>query len=94
VKEFGIFDALEKEYLEVIQISICADSNCPSEVIECYTFAFTYGSSSLRSGRGVSVTISPGSSTVFFVGDAQKSFNAAIKGFLKRISNLPQLPRE
>ncbi len=94
MQEGGIFDALRSGYLEAVQISICADSSRPSEVVECYTFTFTYSSSSGQGGRDVSsITVSPGSHTLFFVGDAQKSFNAAIKGLLKLIRGLPRLPR-
>lgn len=95
MQDGGIFDALQSGYLEAIQLSICADSRRPSEVMECYTFTFTYNSSSGQINRDVStITVSPGSDAVFLVGDAQKSFNAAIKGLLKLIHGLPQLPRE
>ena len=95
MQERGIFDALQSGYLEAIQLSICSDSSRPSEILECYTFAITYSSSSGSSGRTVSsVTLSPGPHPAFFVGDAQRSFNAAIKGLLKVTRGLPQLPRE
>lgn len=95
MQEGGIFDALQNGYLEAIQLSICADSSRPSEILECYTFTITYSSSSGQTGRNVSsVTVSPGPQTAFFVGDAQKSFNAAIKCLLKLIRGLPQLPRK
>ena len=95
MQEGGIFDALQNGYLEAIQLSICADTSRRSEIVECYTFTITYTSSSGQTGRSVSsVTVSPGPQTAFFVGDAQKSFNAAIKCLLKLIRGLPQLPRE
>jgi HORMA domain len=95
MQEGGIFDALQTGYLEAIQLSICADSSRPSEIVECYTFTVTYTSSSGQTGRNVSsITVSPDPHTAFFVGDAQKSFNTAIKGLLRLIRGLPQLPRE
>jgi meiosis-specific protein len=86
---------LQNGYLEAIQLSICTDRSRPAEVIECYTFTFTYSSSSGKSGHDVSsITVSTNSHELLFVGDAQKSFNAAIKGLLKFIRGLPQLPRK
>ncbi|KAF7511943.1 hypothetical protein GJ744_003176 [Endocarpon pusillum] len=91
--EGGIFHALHRGYLEAVQLSICADSSRPSEIMECYTFTFTYHSAPGQSHRGVSsVTVSPGPQPAFFVEDAQLSFNAAIKGLLKVILRLPPLP--
>ena len=95
MQEGGIFDALQNGYLEAIQLSICADSNRPSEIVECYTFTVTYCSSPGQPSRNVSgITVSPDTQTAFLVNDAQKSFNAAIKGLLRSIRGLPQLPRE
>lgn len=92
--EGGIFSALQSRYLEAIQLSICADPSRPSEVVECYTFTVTYSATSRLSRRNISgVRVTADSRTVFFAGDAQKSFNAAIKGLLKFLRGLPQLPR-
>ncbi len=94
MQEGGIFPALHRGYLEAVQLSICADSSRPSEVMECYTFTFTYNSAPGRSHRAVSsVTVSPGPQPAFFVEDAYQSFNAAIKGLLRVVKPLPLLPR-
>jgi len=58
--------------------------------MECYTFTFGYASSTGQS----SMTASPDPQMAFAVRDAQSSFNSAIKGLLKLIRDMPQLPRE
>lgn len=86
---------MQNGYLEAVQLSICADSSRPAEVVECYTFAFTYSFPSGRTGYTVSsIRVSSDRDTVLLVGDAQKSFNAAIKSLLKLLRGLPQLPRK
>jgi hypothetical protein len=86
---------LEKGYLEAIQLAICTDSSRPTEVLECYTFAFTYARLRGHSSREVSsISISPSCQNLVLVGDARKNFNTAIKGLLKSIRGLPQLPRQ
>ena len=87
--------ALRRGYLEAVQLSICADSGRPSEIMETYTFTITYSSAPGQSHRAVSsVTVSPGPQPTFFVEDARKSFNAAIKSLLRVVQPLPRLPRE
>ncbi|PGG99064.1 hypothetical protein AJ79_08698 [Helicocarpus griseus UAMH5409] len=40
--EHGIFDALEKNYLEAVQMTVFVDKSKSSQVLESYTFTFKY----------------------------------------------------
>ncbi|ODM22937.1 hypothetical protein SI65_00526 [Aspergillus cristatus] len=40
--EHGVFDALSKNYLEAIQLTVLVDKDEPQNVLETYTFSFKY----------------------------------------------------
>ncbi|KAK2802102.1 hypothetical protein FQN50_007466 [Emmonsiellopsis sp. PD_5] len=40
--EDGIFDALEKNFLDAVQMTIFVDKDKPSQILESYTFTFKY----------------------------------------------------
>ena len=41
-QENGIFDAIEKNVLEAIQLTVVVDKDSPTNVLESYTFSFKY----------------------------------------------------
>ena len=41
-QETGIFDALSKNVLEAVQLTILVDKDAPEHVLESYTFSFRY----------------------------------------------------
>lgn len=42
MQETGIFDALSKNVLEAVQLTILVDKDAPENVLESYTFSFRY----------------------------------------------------
>lgn len=44
--EQGVFEALQKCVLRAMQVNLIADKNRPTEILESYTFSFTYAASS------------------------------------------------
>ncbi|KAK2757653.1 DNA binding protein [Arachnomyces sp. PD_36] len=44
--ENGIFEALEKNVLEAVQLTVFVDKDAPSNVLESYTFSFKYAGAS------------------------------------------------
>lgn len=42
IQEHGIFEALSKNVLDAIQLTILVDENEPQNVLESYTFSFKY----------------------------------------------------
>jgi hypothetical protein len=84
---------VDRGYLEAVQFSLSCDSSRRQEVIECYTFFFSYTDCE-DSGRQVrSVKVSSAAEGHFYVAGAQKSFRKAIRNLLVLCQQLPALPR-
>ncbi|MCJ1372482.1 DNA binding protein [Loxospora ochrophaea] len=57
----GIFDALKRNFLAAVQLSVVLDENNPSNVVESYTFSFKYSNHSKSIDRHLVGVTTPGS---------------------------------
>lgn len=55
LQELGVYDALEKRYLSSLILAIYLDKEQPSNVVETYTFNFTYAKD--EKGNTVSIAL-------------------------------------
>ena len=95
-KERGVFEALEKGYLEALKLSLAIDAKQRSKVFEYYTFSFTYQADGPKevSSRIESIGIAASRQEHFLVDVAQQSFKLAIRHLLRLLQGLPPLPRK
>ncbi|GAB1203210.1 hypothetical protein APSETT445_001837 [Aspergillus pseudonomiae] len=76
VLENGIFDALRKNILEAIQLTILVDKDAPQNVLESYTFSFKYAKGSRNVDHCLeSLSIDP----VGYVADMRSAQSARIE---------------
>jgi meiosis-specific protein len=93
-QESGVFDALKKKYLAALQLVIYTDPDKPEEILESYTFSFSYTQATSKDAASRSVTmnlaIDDSVATTF-----ESSKNAA-KQMMRRLiyitEDLDQLP--
>ncbi|KAF2103810.1 DNA-binding protein [Rhizodiscina lignyota] len=85
--EEGVFEALQKQRLRALQMNIFTDKSRPTNVLESYTFSFTYAEAALsgmtfKSSQGEAVTV--------------KHVKHALHDFMRQMSvlcgTLPVLP--
>ncbi|ETI20319.1 hypothetical protein G647_08353 [Cladophialophora carrionii CBS 160.54] len=84
--EKGVFDALERGYLEDLQVFVTKSSQGQLSVLENYHFVFAY-----EQGRVSSVQVNPMNHT-FTLENVHKSFKASIRALLRSLRDLPRLP--
>ncbi|XP_028329373.1 zebrafish testis-expressed 38 isoform X1 [Gouania willdenowi] len=84
----GCFDAIEKQYLQIIFIGVCTDPNDPNRIIESYQFRFKY------TGRGPHVDIMRNRVMELHVtaGETKRDFVVLIRKLFLLIQNLEALP--
>ncbi|PYH46883.1 putative meiosis specific protein Hop1 [Aspergillus saccharolyticus JOP 1030-1] len=97
ILENGIFDALSKNVLEAIQLTVLVDKNAPENVLESYTFSFKYsGESGDINKRLESLSIEP----VGLVADIKSAQSARVglETIVRRLITLsaflPALPNK
>lgn len=60
MQENGIFAALKEKVLVALQLTVITDTECPTNVLESYTFSFNYtGGPNDASSRLASLSIDP-----------------------------------
>jgi hypothetical protein len=84
-KERGVFEAIEKAYLDTLQVFI-TDSADNTTIRETYTYSFSYY------GNVVSSVEHKEQQQYLCLSDAQRSLKAAIRCLLRAIKDLPRLP--
>ncbi|EXJ54587.1 hypothetical protein A1O7_09928 [Cladophialophora yegresii CBS 114405] len=84
--EQGVFDALERGYLQDLQVFVTRSSQGQLSVLENYHFVFAY-----EKGRVSSVQVNPTNHT-FTLENVHKSFKASIRALLRSLRDLPRLP--
>ncbi len=86
VKEVGVFDALQRSYLEILHVFITSTAHLEAPILETYTYTFEYHGSNVTNVR-IGET-----GKVFSLADSQKSFKTAIRVLLRTMKDLPPLP--
>ena len=86
IQEQGVFDALERGYLEGLQVFVTKTSQGKLSVLENYHFVFAY-----EQGRIRSVQVNP-TNHIFILENVHKSFKAATRALLRTLRDLPRLP--
>jgi hypothetical protein len=81
-----VFHALERGYLDTLQVFVTNPSATDLSVLESYHFTFAYEHARVRGIR-----VSPVEHT-FELKSAQKSFRAAARALLRSLRDLPRLP--
>ncbi|KIW62466.1 hypothetical protein PV04_10639 [Phialophora macrospora] len=84
--EEGVFDALERGYLQDLQVFVTKTSEGQLSVLENYHFVFAY-----EQGRVSSIQVNPTNHT-FTLENVHKSFKASIRALLRSLRGLPRLP--
>ena len=89
----SIFDALHKKLLAAVQLSIIVDEANPSNVIETYTFSFTYTSNANVVGRRLAEMVLSGpDGKQVTIQDARSGLWSLVRQFLAINNFLPNLP--
>jgi meiosis-specific protein HOP1 len=91
-QELGIFDALKKNYLAALQLTIFENKINPSNVFEAYTFSFKYlGSAKDDSLRlaGMQLEHPAGKATVR---DVKHGLQLVVRRLVQLSTILPKLP--
>ncbi|KAI5283136.1 DNA binding protein, partial [Ascosphaera aggregata] len=103
--ENGIFNALSRNFLDAVQITILADKKNPSNVLETYTFTFSYNDSRLSgeaaddevNSRLASINLNA-NGTVTEIPTSRTSARNGIEMIIRRLITLstflPRLPND
>ncbi|KAF3490534.1 uncharacterized protein GIQ15_00051 [Arthroderma uncinatum] len=95
--EHGIFDALEKNVLEAVQLTVFVDKENPSHVLESYTFSFNYTRGVHELSRGletVSLETTGRSTEVKTFRTAKLGLEMIIRRLITLSTFLPILPNK
>ncbi|OAL62938.1 hypothetical protein A7C99_5323 [Trichophyton rubrum] len=96
--EHGIFDALEKNVLEAVQLTVFVDKENPSHVLETYTFSFNYtdgGVNELKKGlEAVSLETNVLTTEIKTFRTAKQGLEMIIRRLITLSTFLPILPSE
>ncbi|EGD93486.1 hypothetical protein TESG_01030 [Trichophyton tonsurans CBS 112818] len=96
--EHGIFDALEKNVLEAVQLTVFVDKENPSHVLETYTFSFNYtegGVNELKKGlEAVSLETNVPTIEVKTFRTAKQGLEMIIRRLITLSTFLPILPNK
>ncbi|EZF35487.1 hypothetical protein H101_00974 [Trichophyton interdigitale H6] len=96
--EHGIFDALEKNVLEAVQLTVFVDKENPSHVLETYTFSFNYtegGVNELKKGlEAVSLETNVPTTEVKTFRTAKQGLEMIIRRLITLSTFLPILPNK
>ncbi|KIX04221.1 uncharacterized protein Z518_07775 [Rhinocladiella mackenziei CBS 650.93] len=84
--EYGVFEALQRGYLDRLQVFVTNNTGSDLTILETYHFCFSYDH-----GRVHGIQLSPPNHT-FVLENFQKSFKAAIRALLRSLQDLPRLP--
>ncbi|KAK2826886.1 hypothetical protein FQN49_007357 [Arthroderma sp. PD_2] len=95
--EHGIFDALEKNVLEAVQLTVFVDKEHPAHVLESYTFSFNYTGGMQELNRGletVSLETTIRSTEVKTFRTAKLGLEMIIRRLITLSTFLPILPNK
>ncbi|EFE41270.1 meiosis specific protein Hop1, putative [Trichophyton verrucosum HKI 0517] len=96
--EHGIFDALEKNVLEAVQLTVFVDKENPSHVLETYTFSFNYtegGINELKRGlEAVSLETNVLTTGIKTFRTAKQGLEMIIRRLITLSTFLPILPNK
>jgi hypothetical protein len=95
LQERGVFDALSKNILDALQLTIFVDKNEPTHVLESYTFTFNYtGTRGDASSRLASISLAAGGreSEVKTFRTAKQGLESIIRRLITLSAFLPVLP--
>ncbi|KAI5309368.1 DNA binding protein, partial [Ascosphaera atra] len=94
--ENGVFQALHRNILEAVQITVLADKNKPSHVLETYTFTFSYSGTPSLDKRLASISLDAnGSQTeIKTLRSARSGIEMIVRRLITLSSFLPRLPSE
>lgn len=81
-----MFNAIEKTYLDVLQIFITTSSGSSKAIQETYTYSFTYLDNAVASVEMKEYE------QFLSLKDAQRSFKTGIRNLLRSLKDLPVLP--
>ena len=95
MQESGIFDALQRGFLESLCLSICENAEHPDEILEFWTLTIHYmdGNSS-RERVACSLAVKEQRGTSITIHDAKSSLNDFIRKLNDFCMILPELPAE
>ncbi|XP_061652698.1 zebrafish testis-expressed 38 isoform X1 [Phyllopteryx taeniolatus] len=85
---FGCFDALEKQYLEVVFIGVYTNPNEPNHIIESYSFKFKY----TATGPGMDILGDNGVEVKVTMEDTKRASVLLIRKLFLLLQNLSVLP--
>ncbi|KAI5298365.1 DNA binding protein, partial [Ascosphaera atra] len=93
-QENGVFQALHRNILEAVQITVLADKNKPSHVLETYTFTFSYSGTPSLDKRLASISLDAnGSQTeIKTLRSARSGIEMIVRRLITLSSFLPRLP--
>ncbi|EFQ97393.1 hypothetical protein MGYG_00433 [Nannizzia gypsea CBS 118893] len=96
--EHGVFDALERNVLEAVQLTVFVDKENPSHVLESYTFSFNYteaGVNELKKGlEAVSLETKVHTTEVKTFRTAKQGLEMIIRRLITLSTFLPILPNK
>ncbi|XP_006786962.1 zebrafish testis-expressed 38 [Neolamprologus brichardi] len=84
----GCFDALEKQYLQLVFIGVCADPDEPNRIIESYHFKFRYSAK----GPEMDILRNNGIKMQVTMDDTKKALVLLIRKLFLLMQNLDALP--
>lgn len=92
-QELGIFDALAKNYLAAIQLTIFENKINPSNVFEAYTFSFKYTGSANGAGlRLAGMQLDHPTGRLADVRDVKYGIDKIVRRLVLLSTILPELP--
>lgn len=81
-----MFEAIEKGYLDTLQVFVTTNSGNSHTIRETYTYSFSYY------GNAVASVELKEQQQHLSLSDAQRSLKAAIRCLLRAVKDLPHLP--
>ncbi|KAF2866938.1 HORMA domain-containing protein [Massariosphaeria phaeospora] len=92
--EKGVFDALHKGYLRVLQISLFADPEHEENVLEVYNFSIRYKDGASPTDRPSEVEMTGRRGNGVTVMQARTSMQAVVRGLVQLCGTMPALPEQ
>ncbi|KAF2841956.1 DNA-binding protein [Patellaria atrata CBS 101060] len=90
--EIGAFEALKKNALRALQLSIFEDASNPSQVMESYTFTFSYRKDAQNNNELIGLDMQSSSGEIVTVRTAQHSLQMFVRRIITLCNTLPDLP--
>jgi len=94
-QERGAFEALQKNVLRAMQLNIFENADKPQDVVEAYTFTFSYSQCGAVNGATLaSVELKGPRGETMTVRNARHALNMFVRQLITLCQTMPQLPGE